>query len=144
MFICNHCPYVKHIRAGLAAFGRFCQERGVGMVAISSNDVVNYPDDGPEQMAREAKESGYVFPYLFDESQEVARAFDAACTPDLYIYDARGRLAYRGQFDDSRPKNTAPVTGADARSAVEALLAGQAPSADQKPSIGCNIKWKSV
>jgi hypothetical protein len=143
MFICNHCPYVKHIRVGLAAFGRYCQERGVGMVAISSNDVVAYPDDGPAQMAQEAKESGYVFPYLFDESQEVARAFDAACTPDLYIYDARGLLAYRGQFDDSRPKNALPVSGADARAAVDALLAGHAPSADQKPSIGCNIKWKS-
>jgi peroxiredoxin len=143
MFICNHCPYVKHIRVGLAAFGRYCQERGVGMVAISSNDAVAYPDDGPEAMASEAKQSGYVFPYLFDESQEVARAFDAACTPDLYIYDAQGKLAYRGQFDDSRPKNTLPVTGADARAAVDALLAGQAPTADQKPSIGCNIKWKS-
>jgi len=143
MFICNHCPYVKHIRVGLAEFGRYCRERGVGMVAISSNDVVAYPDDGPEPMALEARQSGYVFPYLFDESQEVARAFDAACTPDLYIYDAQGRLAYRGQFDDSRPKNTSPVTGADARAAIDALLAGQAPSADQKPSIGCNIKWKS-
>ena len=143
MFICNHCPYVKHIREGLAAFGRYCEERGVGMVAISSNDVVAYPDDGPEAMAVEARQSGYVFPYLFDETQAVARAFDAACTPDLYIYDAQGRLSYRGQFDDSRPKNTLPVTGADARAAVDALLAGRAPSADQKPSIGCNIKWKS-
>jgi len=144
IFICNHCPYVKHIRTGLAAFGRFCQERGVGMVAISSNDATQYPDDGPEAMALEAKQSGYVFPYLFDESQAVARAFDAACTPDLYIYDAGGMLAYRGQFDDSRPKNTLPVTGKDATAAVEALLAGRAPSAEQQPSIGCNIKWKSV
>jgi peroxiredoxin len=144
IFICNHCPYVKHIREGLAAFGRYCQEQGVAMVAISSNDVAAYPDDSPEAMALEARSSGYVFPYLFDESQAVARAFDAACTPDLYIYDARGRLAYRGQFDDSRPKNTLPVTGADARAAVAALLAGQAPSSDQKPSIGCNIKWKSA
>ena len=144
MFICNHCPYVKHIRVALAALGRHCQEHGVGMVAISSNDVVAYPDDGPEAMALEAQQSGYVFPYLFDESQAVARAFDAACTPDLYIYDAQGRLAYRGQFDDSRPKNTLPVTGADALAAVDALLAGQAPSAEQKPSIGCNIKWKSA
>jgi len=143
IFICNHCPYVKHIRDGLASFGRFCQERGVGMVAISSNDAVAYPDDGPEQMAQEARNAGYVFPYLYDESQEVARAFDAACTPDLYIYDAQGRLAYRGQFDDARPKNDAPVTGKDARAAVEALIAGNAPSADQQPSIGCNIKWKS-
>jgi peroxiredoxin len=143
MFMCNHCPYVKHIRVALAELGRYCQERGVGMVGISSNDVVAYPDDGPEAMAREAKESGYEFPYLYDESQEVARAFDAACTPDLYIYDAQGLLAYRGQFDDSRPKNTLPVTGADARAAIDALLAGKKPSADQKPSIGCNIKWKS-
>ena len=142
IFICNHCPYVKHIREGLASFGRFCQERGVGMVAISSNDVAQYPDDGPEAMALEAKQSGYSFPYLFDESQAVARAFDAACTPDLYIYDAEGKLAYRGQFDDSRPKNTLPVTGKDARAAVEALLAGGAPSSAQTPSIGCNIKWK--
>ena len=143
IFICNHCPYVKHIREGLAAFGRYCQEHGVAMVAISSNDVVAYPEDVPEAMALEARSSGYVFPYLFDESQAVARAFDAACTPDLYIYDAQGKLAYRGQFDDSRPKNTLPVTGADARAAVAALLAGQAPTSDQKPSIGCNIKWKS-
>ena len=144
MFICCHCPYVKHIREGLAAFGRYCAEQGVGMVAISSNDVVAYPDDGPEAMALEARSSGYVFPYLFDESQAVARAFDAACTPDLYIYDAQGKLAYRGQFDDSRPKNTLPVTGADARAAVAALLAGAAPTTEQKPSIGCNIKWKSA
>ena len=144
MFICCHCPYVKHIRVGLAAFGRYCQEQGVAMVAISSNDVVAYPDDSPEAMALEAREAGYVFPYLFDESQAVARAFDAACTPDLYIYDAAGKLAYRGQFDASRPKNTLPVTGADARAAVAALLAGQTPTSDQQPSIGCNIKWKST
>ncbi len=143
IFICNHCPYVKHIRQGLADFGRLCQERGVAMVAISSNDIVKYPEDGPEAMATEATQAGYVFPYLFDESQAVARAFDAACTPDLYIYDAQSKLAYRGQFDDSRPKNDAPVTGKDARAAVDALLAGRAPSADQKPSIGCNIKWKA-
>jgi peroxiredoxin len=142
IFICNHCPYVKHIRQGLADFGRLCQARGVGMVAISSNDIAQYPDDGPDAMALEAEQSGYVFPYLFDETQEVARAFDAACTPDLYIYDAQGKLAYRGQFDDSRPKNDVPVTGKDARAAVEALLDGRLPSSDQKPSIGCNIKWK--
>jgi peroxiredoxin len=143
IFICNHCPYVKHIRDGLAEFGRFCQARGVAMVGISSNDAVNYPDDSPEAMAIEAKQAGYVFPYLYDETQAVARAFEAACTPDLYIYDAEGKLAYRGQFDDSRPKNDAPVTGKDARAAVEALLAGHAPSATQQPSIGCNIKWKN-
>jgi peroxiredoxin len=143
IFICNHCPYVKHIREGLAAFGRFCQERGAAMVAISSNDAVAYPDDSPAAMKVEAQQAGYVFPYLFDETQQVARAFDAACTPDLYIYDANGLLAYRGQFDDSRPKTDVPVTGKDARAAVEALVAGRAPAPDQQPSIGCNIKWKS-
>ncbi len=142
IFICNHCPYVLHIRDELAAFGRFCREKGVGMVAINSNDVVAYPDDSPEKMALEAARAGYVFPYLFDESQAVAREFEAACTPDLYIYDAAGKLAYRGQFDASRPRSDVPVTGKDARAAVEALLAGTAPSSAQTPSIGCNIKWR--
>jgi peroxiredoxin len=143
VFICNHCPYVKHIREGLAAFGQSCQERGVGMVAISSNDVTTHPDDGPVPMAKEAQEAGYSFPYLYDESQAVAKAFDAACTPDLYVFDARGMLAYHGQFDDSRPKNDQPVTGKDARAAVDALLAGKQPSSEQVLSIGCNIKWKA-
>jgi peroxiredoxin len=143
-FICNHCPFVKHIRAGIADFGRFCRERGVGMVAVSSNDASAYPADAPPRMAIEAKEAGYVFPYLYDESQSLARAFDAACTPDLYIFDEHGKLAYRGQFDGARPGNAVPVTGQDARAAVEALLAGKAPSAEQIPSIGCNIKWKSA
>jgi peroxiredoxin len=142
IFICNHCPYVKHIRDGLAAFGRTCAERGVPMVAISSNDPTTYPDDAPDKMKVEAKTAGYGFPYLFDESQAVAKAFSAACTPDLYIFDAQGELAYRGQFDDARPKNNVPVTGGDARRAIEALLAGKSPSPDQRPSIGCNIKWK--
>lgn len=142
IFICNHCPYVKHIRAGLAAFGRDVLAKGVKMVAISSNDVTSYPDDAPDKMALEAKEAGYTFPYLYDETQSVARAFDAACTPDLYVFDAAGKLAYRGQFDDSRPKNDKPVTGADARAAVDALLRGEKPSAEQTPSIGCSIKWK--
>jgi peroxiredoxin len=142
-FICNHCPFVKHIRSGIADFGRFCRERGAAMVAISSNDAVAYPADAPPAMALEAKDAGYVFPYLFDESQSVARAFDAACTPDLYIFDAQGKLAYRGQFDGARPGNDVPVTGRDARAAIEALLAGKAPSSDQIPSIGCNIKWKT-
>ena len=142
IFICNHCPYVKHIRQGLADFGRSVAELGVPMVAISSNDPATYPDDAPDKMKSEAKEAGYPFPYLFDESQSVAKAFHAACTPDLYIFDAQGKLAYRGQFDDSRPKNDLPVTGTDARRAVEALLAGKSPNADQKASIGCNIKWK--
>ena len=142
-FICNHCPFVKHIRAGIADFGRYCRDNGVAMVAISSNDAVAYPADAPPAMAIEAKEAGYVFPYLFDESQSVARAFDAACTPDLYIFDAQGKLAYRGQFDGARPGNDVPVTGRDARAAVDALRAGKAPSEDQIPSIGCNIKWKA-
>lgn len=141
-FICNHCPFVKHIRAGIAEFGRYCRDRGVGMVAISSNDAVAYPADAPPAMAVEAAEAGYVFPYLYDESQAVARAFDAACTPDLYIFDRHGKLAYRGQFDGARPGNDVPVTGRDARAAVDALLAGNLPSSDQIPSIGCNIKWK--
>lgn len=141
-FICNHCPYVQHIRGGLADFGRAYRERGVGLVAISSNDVATHPADSPEMMKREAAEAGYVFPYLYDESQAVARAFRAACTPELYVFDGAGKLAYRGQFDDSRPKNAVPVTGRDARAAVDALLAGRAPVAEQKASIGCSIKWK--
>jgi len=142
IFICNHCPYVKHIRAGLVEFGRFCQEKNVGMVAISANDVGTHPADAPALMAIEAKEAGYVFPYLYDESQAVAKAFDAACTPDLYIFDRDGKLAYRGQFDDARPGNGLPVTGRDARAAVEALRAGRQPSSQQKASIGCSIKWR--
>src|SRR4051812_49137375 len=113
-FICNHCPFVKHIRAGIADFGRYCREQGVAMVAISSNDALAYPADAPPAMAAEAKDAGYVFPYLYDESQSVARAFDAACTPDLYIFDRKGELAYRGQFDGARPGNELPVTGEDA------------------------------
>lgn len=142
LFICNHCPFVKHIHKGLADFGRFCLERGVAMVAISSNDVETYPEDAPEAMAIEAARTGYVFPYLYDESQAVARAFDARCTPDLFIFDHEGKLAYRGQFDDARPQSPAPVTGRDARAAVEALLSGARPDANQKASIGCSIKWK--
>ena len=142
-FICNHCPFVKHIRSELARFGRYCDEHGVGMVAISSNDVVGYPDDSPPNMAKEAREAGYTFPYLYDESQSVARAFHAACTPDFYLFDAAGRLAYRGQFDDSRPGNGVQVSGRDLQGAVDALLSGSRPSAEQKASIGCNIKWKS-
>ncbi len=143
-FICNHCPYVKRIREGLAEFGRYCAERGVGLVAVSPNDAQSYPEDGPEQMAAEAKAAGCVFPYLFDDTQAVARAFDAACTPEFYVFDGTGALAYRGQFDEARPKNTVPVSGADLRAAVDALLAGRAPSPEQKPSLGCSIKWKAV
>lgn len=141
-FICNHCPYVKRIQKGLAEFGRYCAERGVGLVAVSSNDPGTYPDDAPDKMAAEAKSAGYGFPYLFDESQAVAKAFRAACTPEFYVFDAGGKLAYRGRFDEATPKNDAPVTGRDVRAAVDALLAGKQPSADQVPSIGCSIKWK--
>jgi hypothetical protein len=142
-FICNHCPYVQHLRAGLARLGGLCRERGVGMVAISSNDVAAYPQDGPGPMAEEARKSGYDFAYLFDESQEVAKAFRAACTPDFYLFDGAGKLVYRGQFDDSRPGNGKPVTGRDLEQAIDAVLGGRAPSPDQKPSIGCSIKWRA-
>jgi len=142
IFICNHCPYVKHIRGALADFGRAYAGRA-GVVAISANDPVTYPDDSPQAMAREAADAGYTFPYLFDGTQAVAKAFHAVCTPDLYIFDAAGKLAYRGQFDDSRPKNGVAATGKDARAAVDALLAGQAPPATQVPSIGCSIKWRA-
>jgi peroxiredoxin len=141
-FICNHCPYVKHLRQGLAQFARDYQGSGLAMVAINSNDVSNYPDDSPAKMAEEVEEAGYVFPYLYDESQEVAKAFRAACTPEFYLFDADRRLAYRGQFDDSRPESGRPVTGADLRAAVDAVLAGRPVDPDQTPSVGCNIKWK--
>jgi peroxiredoxin len=141
-FICNHCPFVIHIRDQLAEFGRFCQERDVRMVAVSSNDVDHYAADGPQRMAEEAARVGYTFPYLYDESQAVAQTFHAACTPEFYLFDGSARLVYRGQFDDSRPGNGVPVTGADLRSALEAVLAGESPSEEQKPSVGCNIKWK--
>jgi thiol-disulfide isomerase/thioredoxin len=142
VFICNHCPYVKHIRAGLAAFARDYQAKDVGIVAINANDVADYPEDSPAKMKTEAKAAGYTFPYLFDETQAVAKAYRAACTPDLYVFDRSRKLVYRGQFDDSRPGNGRPVTGADLRAACDAVLAGCAPAADQKPSIGCNIKWR--
>ena len=141
-FICNHCPYVKHLRRELAQFAKDYQESGLAMVAINANDVSNYPDDSPAKMAEEVEEVGYVFPYLYDESQGVAKAYRAACTPEFYLFDADRRLAYRGQFDDSRPESGRPVTGADLRSAVDALLAGRPLEPDQTPSIGCNIKWK--
>jgi peroxiredoxin len=143
MFMCNHCPFVKHIRSQFAALAKEYQARGVAIVGINSNDVVAHPDDSPEKMAEEVKQMGYVFPYLFDESQEVAKAYRAACTPDIYLFDREQRLVYRGQFDDSRPGNGLPVTGKDLRAALDAVLAGHPASADQKPSIGCNIKWKS-
>ena len=142
-FICNHCPFVIHLKPELAEFGRFCADRGVSMVAISSNDVQSHPADSPDNMARDARQFDYPFPYLYDESQDVARAFDAACTPDFFVFDAQGKLAYRGQFDDSRPGNGLPVTGKDLREAVQALVDGKRPGTDQKPSIGCNIKWRA-
>ena len=141
-FICNHCPYVKHIRFQFASLAKEYQSRGVGIVAISSNDVENYPDDSPEKMAEEIKQVGYTFPYLYDESQQVAKAFRAACTPDFFLFDRNRSLVYRGQFDDSRPGNPLPVTGADLRAALDALLAGDSVPLNQKPSVGCNIKWK--
>ncbi|GIW41874.1 MAG: thioredoxin family protein [Candidatus Binatia bacterium] len=142
MFICNHCPFVQHIRHALAEFGREYQGKGLGIVAINSNDVSAYPDDSPEKMAEEARKVGYTFPYLFDETQEVAKAYGAACTPDFFLYDASHKLVYRGQFDSSRPSNGIPVTGEDLRAAADAVLEGRPVPQDQKPSIGCNIKWK--
>jgi peroxiredoxin len=143
MFVCNHCPFVKHISAQLAQLGRDCQSRSLGIVAINSNDVANYPDDSPEKMKEEARRVGYTFPYLYDESQAVAKSYRAACTPDFFLFDTEHRLFYRGQFDDSRPSNALPVTGKDLRAALDATLAGKEISKDQKPSIGCNIKWKT-
>jgi peroxiredoxin len=142
VFMCNHCPYVKHIRAGLAKLAGDYRSRGVVVVGINSNDVNNYPADSPAKMAEEAAAAGYVFPYLYDETQVVAKAYRAACTPDFYLFDKEQRLVYRGQFDDSRPGNGVPVTGKDLRAALEALLAGQPVLPNQNPSIGCNIKWK--
>ena len=142
MFICNHCPFVKHIRAELAVIGSQYQSRGVGIVAINANDVANYPDDSPAKMKEEVKNSGYTFPYLFDDSQSVAKAYRAACTPDFYLFNTEHQLVYRGQLDDSRPGNALPVSGKDLRAALDAVLSGKPVSQDQKPSIGCNIKWK--
>ena len=142
MFICNHCPFVKHVNAGIVSLANDYQSRGIGFIAISSNDVENYPDDAPELMAVNAEQEGFIFPYLYDESQEVAKAYDAACTPDFYLFDQKLGLVYRGQLDDSRPGNGIPVSGADLRSALDALLEGKPIDLLQKPSIGCNIKWK--
>ncbi|WBL26442.1 thioredoxin family protein [Zunongwangia sp. HGR-M22] len=144
MFICNHCPFVKHVNKEITKLGEEYQGKGFGIVAISSNDVENYPQDGPELMKQNAKDEGYTFPYLYDEDQSVAKAYDAACTPDFFLFDENLELAYRGQLDDSRPGNEKPVTGKDLRNAMEAILAGRAVSEDQKPSIGCNIKWKQA
>ncbi|MBN2491277.1 MAG: thioredoxin family protein [Planctomycetes bacterium] len=141
-FLCNHCPFVKHIREGLAALARDYQQQGVAIVAISSNDFAAYPEDAPDKMAVEAREGGYTFPYLVDASQEVAKAYRAACTPDFFLFDRDRKLAYRGQMDGARPGNEVPVTGEDLRRALEAVLAGRPVPAEQKPSIGCNIKWR--
>ena len=142
MFICNHCPFVKHVRAELARIGREYGQRGVGIVAICSNDAERYPDDSPVKMRDEARAAGYTFPYLFDATQDVAKRYRAACTPDFFFFDKQHLLVYRGQLDDSRPSNGIPVTGRDLRAALEAVLKGESPVVDQKPSIGCNIKWK--
>lgn len=142
LFICNHCPYVKHINHRLVEVANQYQPKGIRFIAISSNDALRYPDDGPEQMKITAQQLKYPFPYCYDESQEVARAFDAACTPDLFVYDANLKLVYRGQFDDARPKNDLPITGKDLCDALECLLQNKPVSPDQKPGIGCSIKWK--
>ena len=143
VFMCNHCPYVKHIRDGLAKLARDYRPHSVAVVGINSNDVANYPADSPAKMAAEAAAAGYIFPYLYDETQAVAKAYRAACTPDLYLFDKDQRLVYRGQLDDSRPGNGIPVTGRDVRAALDALLACIPVPSTQKPSIGCSIKWKS-
>jgi peroxiredoxin len=141
MFICNHCPYVKHVRRELASLCREYQARGVAIVGINANDAASYPDDSPENMKREKRAIGYTFPYLHDATQEVARAYRAACTPDFFLFDRDRRLIYRGQMDASRPGGHVPVTGEDLRAALEAVLSGRPVSGDQKPSMGCNIKW---
>ena len=141
-FICPHCPFVKHVRAGFAALASEYRKKGAAFVAIAANDVQQYPEDGPEGMAAEAKEVGYTFPYLYDETQEVAKAYGAACTPDFFLFDRERRLFYRGQMDGSRPGNGVPVTGEDLRRALDAALAGRPAPEVQRPSLGCNIKWK--
>ena len=142
MFICRHCPFVKHIQDEIGRLGRDYADRGVGFVAISANDESGFPEDRPEKLAEMSREVGFVFPFLYDESQDVARAYDAQCTPDFFLFDSNRRLVYRGQLDDSRPGSAIPVTGGDLRAALDDMIAGQPISADQRPSIGCNIKWK--
>ena len=144
MFICNHCPFVKHLRSALAAYGAEYQGKGLAVVGISSNDAENYPDDSFDRMKEEVTDAGYTFPYLYDADQSVAKAYRAACTPDFFLFDSAHRLAYRGQFDDSRPGNDRPVTGDDLRAAADRVLSGDPVPEDQKPSIGCNIKWKEA
>ncbi|TKD61359.1 thioredoxin family protein [Flavobacterium sp. ASW18X] len=142
LFICNHCPFVIHVNPMLVTLANIYQEKGINFIAISSNDVENYPQDAPELMTKVAKKENYPFPYLYDETQEVAKAYDAACTPDLYLFDQDLALVYRGQLDDSRPQNGIPLTGQDLKAAMDALLSGVAITTVQKPSLGCNIKWK--
>ncbi|NJB72482.1 peroxiredoxin [Saonia flava] len=141
MFICNHCPFVKHVNSELTKLGKDYSAKGIGFVAISSNDAINYPQDAPHLMKKTAREEGFTFPYLYDETQEVAKIYDAACTPDFYLFDADLKLVYRGQLDSSRPENGIPVTGIDLRNAIDAVLVGNPIDFVQKPSIGCNIKW---
>jgi peroxiredoxin len=143
VFSCNHCPYVLNLIESFTAFANTAMKQGVGVVMISANDATGYPQDGPQKMAEFAQQHGFDFPYLYDESQQVARAYQAACTPDLYLFDASHRLVYRGQYDGSRPGNAVGVDGADLKAAVEALLAGNAISTEQIPSVGCNIKWRA-
>ena len=142
IFMCNHCPFVKHILNDLVELAKEYQSKGIAVVGINSNDVANYPDDGPELMAKLAKEAGFTFPYLYDGTQEIAKAYHAACTPDFFLFDQDTKLVYRGQMDDSRPGNKVPVTGADLTAAIDDVLAGRKVNPEQKPSIGCNIKWK--
>jgi thiol-disulfide isomerase/thioredoxin len=142
IFMCNHCPFVKHVADGLAALAKEYQRRGVAVVGINSNDVASFPDDAPAKMLEESRQRGYTFPYLHDQTQEVATAYRAACTPDFFLFDADRRLVYRGQMDASRPQSDVPVTGEDLRAALDAVLAGEPVAEDQTPSIGCNIKWK--
>jgi len=142
-FWCNHCPYVRHIREAFVTFAREYQAKQVSIVAISSNDTVSHPQDSPAYMRKDAEEFGYAFPYLYDASQDIARAYDAACTPDFFVYDANRQLAYRGRFDAATPGNDAPVTGNELRAAIDTVIEGRRPKAEQMPSIGCNIKWRT-
>jgi len=142
MFICRHCPYVKHVKQELAQIGKDYEEKNIGIIAISANDITEYPEDAPDSLKQMAKEEGYVFPYCYDDTQEVAKAYTAACTPEFFLFDEERKLVYRGQLDDSRPGNGLPVTGKDLRAAIDATLTNQPISGHQRPSIGCNIKWK--
>jgi peroxiredoxin len=143
VFMCNHCPFVKHILDDLVEFVKEYQPKGAAFVGINSNDVDNYPEDRPERMAQIAKETGFTFPYLYDATQEVAKSYRAACTPDFFVFDKKRELVYRGQMDDSRPGNNVPITGADLRAALDAALKGEPVPEEQRPSMGCNIKWKA-